>query len=164
MVSLQWLSHCTGQDISTATALLSQYQNSPSPGHLRAKKRIVKYLKGTSTHGITFHSDHLVILHFFYIFHIGTHKNLQVSPMQTGGHKTNLLRLIRIELWPFINPDHSQGNIITLHGPIHWFSKRQSITARASAESEMYTTDEFCKDTIHLANHERPESTKCSPK
>ena len=45
MGSLQWLSHFTRPDIATATSFLAQYQNSPSPGHLKSAKHIVKYLK-----------------------------------------------------------------------------------------------------------------------
>ena len=68
MGSLQWVSHCTRPDISTATALLSKYQNSPSPGHLQAAKHIIKYLKSTSTHGIRFTSSHDHILQSFLHF------------------------------------------------------------------------------------------------
>ena len=74
MGSLQWVSHCTRPDISTATALLSKYQNSPSPGHLQAAKHIIKYLKLTSTHGIKFTSSHDHIL-------TATHISLNFSNM-----------------------------------------------------------------------------------
>ena len=43
------------------------------------------------------------------------------------------------------------GYLLWLGGPLHWISKRQSITARSSAESEIYATDECCKALIHLS-------------
>jgi hypothetical protein len=43
------------------------------------------------------------------------------------------------------------GFLLWLGGPLHWVSKRQSITARSSAESEIYATDECCKALIHLS-------------
>ena len=44
------------------------------------------------------------------------------------------------------------GHIIVLHGPLHWSSKRQKITARSSAEAEIYATDQCVKDLIYLRN------------
>ena len=37
-------------------------------------------------------------------------------------------------------------------GPISWTSKRQKITARSTAEAEIYATDEAVKHLIHLQN------------
>ena len=39
-----------------------------------------------------------------------------------------------------------------MHGPIHWISKRQTITARSTAEAEIYATDECTTFLIHLYN------------
>jgi hypothetical protein len=44
------------------------------------------------------------------------------------------------------------GHIIWLEGPIHWTSKRQTITARSSAEAEIYATDECTKNLIQLSH------------
>ena len=44
------------------------------------------------------------------------------------------------------------GFIIWLNGPFHWQSKRQSITARSSAEAKIYATDECTKYLIYLYN------------
>ena len=35
-------------------------------------------------------------------------------------------------------------------GPLHWISKRQSITARSSAEAKIYAIDEYTKCLLHL--------------
>ena len=42
------------------------------------------------------------------------------------------------------------GCLIWLGGPLHWCSKRQTITARSSAEVEIYATDECCKSLQHI--------------
>ena len=47
------------------------------------------------------------------------------------------------------------GHLLLLNGPLHWSAKRQKITARSSAEAEIYATDECCKDILrmhHLIN------------
>ena len=52
--SLQWLSQSTRPDIATITNILVQYQSNPSPQHIDSAKRVIQYLKGTSTMGIRF--------------------------------------------------------------------------------------------------------------
>ena len=44
------------------------------------------------------------------------------------------------------------GFLIWLGGPLHWVSKRQSITARSSAEAEIYAMDKYTKCMQHLTN------------
>ena len=151
MGSLQWLSHCTRPDISTATSILSQYQNSPSPGHIQAARHIIKYLKGTSTHGISFHSSNDYILRSFLHFPNHTsHKLTGISDANWGAQDQSLNHDKNTTLELHKSRSIS-GHIISLHGPLHWSSKRQSITARSSAESEIYATDECCKDILYLS-------------
>ena len=60
------------------------------------------------------------------------------------------------------------GYIIMLaNGPIMWSSKRQTITARSSAEAEIYATDE-CVKCIQTIRHLRqdlnlPNATTTTP-
>ena len=42
------------------------------------------------------------------------------------------------------------GHLLSLHGPLHWSSKRQTVTARSSAEAKIYATDECVKDVLFL--------------
>ena len=37
-----------------------------------------------------------------------------------------------------------------MNGPLHWSSKRQNITARSTAEAQVYATDECAKSVAHL--------------
>ena len=150
MGSLQWLLHCTRPDIFTATALLSQYQHSPSPGHLQAAKYIVRYLKGTASHGIRFDSSNDNIMQSFLHFPNRTKQRLTgISDANWGAQDQSLSFQSNLTLDLYKSRSFS-GHIITLHGPIHWSSKRQSITARSSAESEIYATDECTKNILHI--------------
>ena len=154
MGSLQWVSLCTRPDISTAVALLSQYQNSPSPGHLKAAKHIVKYLKGTSSYGINFNSSQDNVLRSFLQFPTGHQQSLTgVSDANWGpqDQSTSFPTSQQPETIELHKSRSFSGHIISLHGPVHWSSKQQSITARSSAESEIYATDECCKDILFLS-------------
>ena len=42
------------------------------------------------------------------------------------------------------------GHIIFMYRPIHWQSKRQTITARSSAEAEIYATDECVRELTFI--------------
>jgi len=53
--SLRYLT-CTRPDICYAVGLVSQYMESPRQVHLQAVKRIMCYIKGTTTFGL-FHSS-----------------------------------------------------------------------------------------------------------
>eukprot|EP00957_Ditylum_brightwellii_P069915 5309494-Ditylum_brightwellii.AAC.1 len=44
------------------------------------------------------------------------------------------------------------GCILWMNDPIHWISKCQSITARSSAEAEIYATDKCIKILLHITN------------
>ena len=42
------------------------------------------------------------------------------------------------------------GYLLWLNGPVHWQSKWQTITARSTAEAEIYATDECVKALLHV--------------
>lgn len=46
---------------------------------------------------------------------------------------------------PLFHSRSISGFVIWFNGPLHWISKRQTITARSSAEAEIYATDECTK-------------------
>ncbi len=52
--SLMYLSICTRPDISYPVGALARYMTNPTTVHGQAAKAVVKYLKGTSNHGITY--------------------------------------------------------------------------------------------------------------
>ena len=56
---------------------------------------------------------------------------------------------VLLELFKSIS---QSGFIIWVGGPVHWSSKRQTITAHSSTEAGIYTTDECCKSLSHITH------------
>ncbi|KAM0070581.1 putative RNA-directed DNA polymerase [Helianthus debilis subsp. tardiflorus] len=106
---LIYLSH-TRPDIAYAVGVVSQFMHQPQTSHIEAVLRIIRYLKGTTGHGILFKSNgHLEIQGYTdadWAGDKGTRKS-------TSGYFTMV-----------------GGNIVT------WRSKKQKVVALSSAEAE----------------------------
>ena len=151
--SLNWVAISTRPDIATIVALLSKYTHNPSQGHIVAAIRVVKYLKGTKNLSITFTSTANNTISSFVNFPIDNNtitaltdanwgpqdQSCPVQPTKTN-HKLDLFKTRSMS-----------GYIIWLNGPVHWVSRRQTYTARSSAEAEIYATDECAKQLRHLS-------------
>ena len=151
--SLNWISTQTRPDIATITNILAQYQSSPSPGHLDATKHVLRYLKGTSNLGITFSSKPNSSMESFVKFPIEPDQLHPFSDANWGPQDASIPKTTEppqeIDLF---KSRSISGFLIWLGGPLHWVSKRQSITARSSAEAEIYAVDECTKCIQHLTN------------
>ncbi len=145
--SLNWLAHTTRPDLSTIVSLLAQHQSNPSTGHLEAAKHVVKYLAGTKTLGICFTSKRRPILESFLHFPL-QHQVLSMSDANWGPQDASLTKST-FEL-PLFASRSMSAFYIDLLGPIHWLSKRQTVTAGSSAEAEIYATDECIKFLLEL--------------
>lgn len=147
--SLNWLAISTRPDIATVTNLLAKYMSNPNTHHIEAAKRVIKYLKGTRERGITFTSHNTSTLNTFVKFPTKStitsmcdanwgpqdqSKPDPQKPSEVGIFKSRSL----------------SGFVVWLNGPLHWVSKRQTITARSTAESEIYATDECIKALLHI--------------
>ena len=66
--SLTWLATITHLDIATVTNILAQYNHNYSPGHIKAAKYVIRYLKGSSNLGIHFSSQNQTKLESFIQF------------------------------------------------------------------------------------------------
>ena len=55
--SLMYAATATRPDIAYATHFLGQFSSKPTETHLSAAKRVLRYLKGTITHGLTYKYD-----------------------------------------------------------------------------------------------------------
>jgi hypothetical protein len=147
--SLLWLSQATRPDLSTIVSMLAQYQANPSYGHIRAAKHVIKYIKGTMSKGITFSGVKNTQLQAFMNFPIQHNNLIPLTDAHWGGQDQSHNRTSITELNRFKTRSMS-GFIIFHNGPLHWSSKRQKVTARSSAEAEIYATDECVKELLRL--------------
>jgi hypothetical protein len=146
--SLNWLAHTTRPDISTVVSLLAQHQATPSQGHLDAARYVVKYLSHTRTLGISFTSSGRTTLESFIHFPLSPHV-LAMSDANWGPQDATVTKST-VELPLFVSRSMS-AFYVDLLGPLHWMSKRQSVTAGSSAEAEIYATNECVKFLLELA-------------
>ena len=126
--------------------MIAQYQNNPHEGHIAAAKYAMRYLKQTKDLGIIFDSQFQNKRHSYTQFPIDPLHALTDSnwgPQDQKITKTN-------RSLPLFKSRSMSGHIIFLYGPLHWQSKRQTITARSSAEAEIYATDECVRELTYL--------------
>ena len=150
--SLNWLAISTRPDIQPVTNMLAQYTTKASKGHIHAAKWVIKYLKGSKSEGIIFSSTDRENLNTFVKFPIDPTQIVSLTDANWGPQDQSVPKpgqpLQELELF---KSRSLSGFLIWLGGPIHWSSKRQTITARSSAEAEIYATDECIKQLIHLS-------------
>ncbi|KAJ9553092.1 hypothetical protein OSB04_017137 [Centaurea solstitialis] len=106
---LIYLSH-TRPDIAYAVGVVSQFMHQPQVTHMQAVWRIIRYLKGTSGHGVLFKSN-------------GHLKTQVYTDADWAGDKGN--RRSTSGYFTLVG-----GNLVT------WRSKKQKVVALSSAEAE----------------------------
>jgi len=144
--SLNWLAHTTRPDLSTIVSLLAQHQSMPSQGHYNAALYVVKYLATTRNLGLYFTSLRNSTLESFLHFPVQP-PLLAMSDANWGPQDATSSPLQDLPL--FVSRSMS-AFYIDLFGPLHWLSKRQTVTAGSSAEAEIYATDECVKFLLEL--------------
>jgi len=144
--SLNWLAHTTRPDLSTVVSLLAQHQCTPSPGHYEAAMYVVKYLATTKNLGIYFTSTKQSTLESFLHFPLPA----QVLSMADANWGQDASRSNYSQELPLFVSRSMSAFYIDLFGPLHWLSKRQSVTSGSSVEAEIYATDECVKFLIEL--------------
>ena len=149
---LNWLSISTRPDIATITNMIAKYTIIPTKGHIDAVKRVIKYLKGTKSKGILFTTSSSTKISAYVKFPVPTNKVVSMCDANWGPQDQSVPKTSsQLQQLPLFQTRSVSGYLLWLGGPLHWVSKRQSITARSSAESEIYATDECCKALIHLS-------------
>ena len=146
----QWLTVSTRPDLATVTNLLSKYLANPSRGHLEHCRHVLKYIKGTKSLGITFDSSTNSSLAAF--IHSPVASNVvALADANWGAQDQSISRVDPIpNSLPLFKSRSLSGHLVWLCGPVHWVSKRQTITARSTAEAEIYATDECTKNILHI--------------
>ncbi|XP_019088989.1 PREDICTED: uncharacterized protein LOC109127887 [Camelina sativa] len=107
--SLQYLSF-TRLDISYAVNRLSQFMHRPTQEHWQAAKRVLRYLAGTTTHGLFFAAKNNLALHAYF-------------DADRAGDRDDYV---------------STNAYIVYMGthPVSWSAKKQKTVARSSTEAE----------------------------
>lgn len=150
---LNWLSQATRPDITTITSILAKFQHFPSPGHIGAARHVLKYLNGTKHLGIAFHSDKYFDIQSFVNFPIKGKLQLSAATdANWGPQDQSVLSNHQSPDLDLFKTRSISGHLLAFHGPLHWSSKRQNITARSSAEAEIYATDKCVRD-IQFVSH-----------
>lgn len=116
-------------DIATITNLLAKYTFTPSPGHLTHIKHVICYVKGTNSKGICSSTLPNSKIESFVKFPLDPSKvismcNVNWGPQDQSKPKENDNRQLEL----FKTRSLSEF-LIFLGGPVHWVSKRQTITA-----------------------------------
>ena len=148
---LNWLSTSTRPDISTITNILAKYCSNPTQQHLDHAKYVIKYLKGTRTKGIEFSSANTGELQSHVKFPVDPSSVLSLSDANWGPQDQSKPKEGESRSLDLFKSRSLSGFLIWFGGPLHWSSKRQTVTARSSAEAEIYATDECTKSLLHLS-------------
>ena len=150
---LNWLSTQTRPDLATITNIISQYNTKCSPGHIEAAKYAIRYLKGTQNMGIKFSSKNNKDIESFVQFPIDPKKLQSLTDANWGPQDQSVPKEsddpILLELF---KSRSIAGFVIWLGGPLTWQSKRQTYTARSSAQAEIGAVDDCTKTIQHIIN------------
>ena len=123
--SLIYLVSGTRPDLAFCVRKLSQYLENPQKNHWTAVKRVLRYLQGTSTHGI------------LYDGRLGTSLTGYSDSDYAGCTKTRKSTI--------------GYKFLVAGGAISWKSKKQSLVATSSCEAEYVTSCMASKEAIWLA-------------
>merc|ERR1712070_122549 len=124
---LQYLTCLTRPDIANAVREVAQQSNAPTKEHHQAVKRIFRYLRGTTSHGIEYGG---------------------VTAEKAG----RLFAYVDAAYAEDVNTRRSTtGFVIFMNGgPIAWGSKRQSIVTYSSTEAEYVAITPCLKNLLTL--------------
>eukprot|EP00052_Salpingoeca_macrocollata_P029827 m.307284 g.307284 ORF g.307284 m.307284 type:complete len:509 (-) comp23022_c5_seq5:537-2063(-) len=125
--ALLFLGSCTRPDLAFSTHQLSKVMAAPTQKHLIAAKRVLRYLQGTKSLGITFSRSGVQRpqLHGF----TDASWNSEARRRSTSG---------------FV--------FLMTGGAVSWRTKMQSVAALSTAESEYYAMAEAVREVLFLRN------------
>ena len=149
---LNWLAISTRPDIATITNLLAKHTANPSKGHLHHIKYVICYLKGTKAKGIMFSTATNSTLESFVKFPLDPTKVTSLCDANWGPQDQSKPRENDKREIELFKTRSLSGFLLWLGGPIHWVSKRQTITARVPLKQKyMQLTNALNRFSIYLS-------------
>ena len=131
---LLYLSTTVRPDIAHAAAVLSRYMSKPTQEHWKAAKRVLKYLKGTRTHGLC----------------LGQHEVKSVNAEMD----LKLVGYCDSDFGTDVDTRRSRtGFLFLLNGSlVSWYSKLQKTVATSTAEAEYMAVSACVKEALWIRN------------
>jgi len=126
--SLQYLAMMTRPDIAHAVAYLARFNQNPGLQHWKALKHLMRYVKGTLEHKLTYSGDKCSSLAFV-TYSDSSHGDCVDSGRSTAGYVT-----------------------MVAGGAIGWYSKLQTIVALSTPEAEYIAAVEAGKEIMWMRN------------
>jgi hypothetical protein len=117
---------CTRLDISWAVSQVAQFSSRPTRAHWEAVKRILAYLKGTQTHGVTYGD--------------------------TSAGEGVLQAYSDADFAANVDDRRSTTGVVLMlnGGPVSWKSKRQSCVSLSTTESEYVAAAAAAKEIVWM--------------
>lgn len=122
-----YLSTCSRPDISYTVRELAGYMVNHGPTHISAAKHLLRYLKGTQSHGVTLGSTNVVY------------------PM---------IRALSDSDWGMSDSRKSISGFLIMMGdsPLSWSSKQQNVIALLSCEAEYLASTHCTREILWFRN------------
>ena len=122
--SLMYLSTCIRPDIAYAVGILARFSSKPNRTHWMAAKRVLRYLKGTTSHGIIFRGEE-------------PGKCLGYSDADWAGDREDR--------------KSTSGYLFQIAGgPVSWRSKKQDSVALSTAEAEYVALSSAAQESVWM--------------
>jgi hypothetical protein len=128
--ALMYAAQCTRPDISFAVSALSQYCSRPNQEHYTAAKRVFRYLRGTTHHGITYHGKDTA------------NKASSIQPMLYGYCDSDYAN-DRVDRRSYTGYAFYLG-----HSVVSWQSRKQTTVTLSSTEAEYMAASEAVKEAL----------------
>ena len=139
--------------MATLTNIILQYNTKCSPGHIESAKYAIRYLKSTPHLGIKFSSKHQSNIESFVQFPLDPSRLHALTDANWGPQDQSVPKPndppVKLELF---KTRSIAGHVIWWGGPLDWLSKRQTYTARSSADAEVGAVDECTKTLQQTIN------------
>jgi hypothetical protein len=123
-----YLSTCTRPDIAYTVRELARFMTSYGPAHITAAKHLLRYLKGTTSHGI----------------------------ILGGGAETlhPVIKALTDSDWGMGDTRKSVSGFLIMMGdsPLSWSSKQQAVVALSSCEAEYLASTHCARDILWFRN------------